>query len=275
MIVSARGMLSREALERKPWRKRVFLTLLEFIGLERSAVLHATSEPERQDIGRAFPDSRILVVPNGVDVPDIDSDATARGRAAVANPYFLYLGRLDRHKQIERILEAFGLATSGRNGSWRLVIAGDGDASYESELRTLARSLGVDSHVDFTGFIAGDRKDEILSSAGCLVLASKSENFGMSAAESLAAGAPVIATNGTPWQALETHGCGLWVEDSVAALERSMRTIMGMSREERREMGARGREWVSREFAWSSVGATVYVEMSRLAGSNDGSDSRP
>jgi glycosyltransferase involved in cell wall biosynthesis len=87
----------------------------------------------------------------------------------------------------------------------------------------------------------------------------------MSAAEGLAAGAAVIATHGTPWQALEMHGCGLRVEDSVAGLERSMRTIMGMSREERREMGARGREWVSREYAWPSVGATVYAEMSRLA----------
>jgi glycosyltransferase involved in cell wall biosynthesis len=265
MVVSARGMLSREALRQKAARKRFFLAVLDLVGLEKYVTLHATSEPEREDILRRFPKARVIVVPNGIDLPKEEAGAAA---TPAQGPYFLYLGRLDRHKQVERIVEAFGdAATVPSDGAgWRLVIAGDGDSRYEDELKNLEQRLGLAQRVDHAGFVEGARKDEMLRYAACVVLASKSENFGMSVAEGLASGVPVIATRGTPWQGLEERRCGWWVDDSVPSLENAMRAAMSLPLPERREMGRRGREWMARELSWESVGARMHRKMAGLAG---------
>ena len=34
-------------------------------------------------------------------------------------------------------------------------------------------------------------------------------------AEALVRGIPVIASKGTPWQDLETHNCGWWVDNDL------------------------------------------------------------
>jgi glycosyltransferase involved in cell wall biosynthesis len=265
MVVSARGMLSREALWQKSARKRAFLFALRLAGFERTAVVHATSEMEREQVMRCFPNARVFVVPNGVDLPKDEAAAAAQ---AGQGPYFLYLGRLDRHKQVERIVEAFGRAASAPSdgAGWRLVIAGDGDSRYEDELKNMEQRLGLAGRVEHAGFVEGARKGELLRSSACVVLASKSENFGMSAAEGLASGVPVIATRGTPWQGLEERRCGWWVDDSVPSLEDAMRAAMSLSLPKRREMGRRGREWMAGELSWESVGARMHREMSGLAG---------
>jgi glycosyltransferase involved in cell wall biosynthesis len=36
----------------------------------------------------------------------------------------------------------------------------------------------------------------------------------MSYAEALAAGTPIVASRNTPWQEVEKHNCGKWVENT-------------------------------------------------------------
>jgi glycosyltransferase involved in cell wall biosynthesis len=79
-------------------------------------------------------------------------------------------------------------------------------------------------------------------------LPSHSENFGLVIAEAMAHGIAPIATNMTPWSALNANGCGFCVpwEEFGAAVRRA-------TSEPPKELAARGvraREWVLREFSW-------------------------
>jgi glycosyltransferase involved in cell wall biosynthesis len=65
-------------------------------------------------------------------------------------------------------------------------------------------------------------------------------------AEAVVHGVPVVASTGTPWKRLEETGSGLWVDYAPNSLAAAIEAISRMSL---REMGARGRAWMQREFS--------------------------
>ena len=86
------------------------------------------------------------------------------------------------------------------------------------------------------------------------VLPTLNENFAMTVAESLAAGTPVIATKGAPWAGLETESCGWWIDHGVEPMAAALAAAMARPPEALRVMGARGREWMQRDYSWDRIG---------------------
>jgi glycosyltransferase involved in cell wall biosynthesis len=103
-------------------------------------------------------------------------------------PYVVYLGRLSPEKGVDVLLDA--LADFPDLG---LKIAGDGPQA--EILRIKARQRGTD-RVQFLGYVAGERKWELLRHAMATVVPSVwYENFPVTVLESLAVGTPVVASN--------------------------------------------------------------------------------
>jgi glycosyltransferase involved in cell wall biosynthesis len=86
------------------------------------------------------------------------------------------------------------------------------------------------------------------------VLPTHSENFGMTVAEALSHGVPVITTHGAPWRVLVDQRCGWWIEQGEDPLVRCLEEALGVEPEGLASAGRRGRELVARDFAWSHVG---------------------
>ncbi|MBQ7652592.1 MAG: glycosyltransferase, partial [Victivallales bacterium] len=102
--------------------------------------------------------------------------------------------------------------------------------------------------------INGHAKYEFLATGDIYVLPSDTENFGITVAEALACGTPVIASQGTPWEGLEREKCGRWVPIGVEPLEVALKDLMAMDDKDRKLMGERGREWIVRDFSWEGIG---------------------
>ena len=211
------------------------------------SVFHATSEAEYEDI-RAYKFKQpVAVIPNGIDVPalfpqeEIDVDI----------PTVLFLGRLHPVKALDRLVSAWYKLGEYQSG-WRLRIVGPVEQGYDAELRSQIVHYGL-SNVELLGPVQGQEKWRVMQAAEIFVLPSLSENFAIAVAESLAMGTPVIASRGTPWRELETHGCGWWVSNSVDDLTQALATAMSKSKVEREAMGMQGREWMGRSFSWSGV----------------------
>lgn len=251
LVISPRGTLSSWALGHSRWRKRLAWLLLQGKVVRGATCLHATAEDEYHDVRRAGLTQPVCVIPNGIDVPLL----TAEPPSDAGPNTLLFVGRLHVKKGLDQLLLAWA-RLAPRRPNWRLHIAGPDDGGHEAELRALAAELRL-PRVVFSGPVYGEEKHALYRRAALHVLPSHSENFGMTVAESLAQGTPVITTHGTPWSGLVREGCGWWIELGVEPLAHALEAATALPRETLRAAGERGRAWMRRDFSWDTIALSM------------------
>jgi glycosyltransferase involved in cell wall biosynthesis len=248
LVVSPRGMLAPAALAFSRWRKQAFWALLQGSVVRDAACIHVTSEQEYREIrdfGLANP---VAIIPNGIDLPQAAAMQSAK---AAVERVVLSLGRIHPKKGLARLVRAWSKVES-KYPDWRLRIAGPPELGHDNELRALAASLGL-TRISIEGPMYGEAKSVAYRYADVFVLSTLNENFGLTVAEALAAGTPVISTKGAPWSGLEREGCGWWIEHGIEPLAAALAHAMALPSEALKVMGDKGREWMARDFSWDCV----------------------
>lgn len=249
LVLSPRGMLSSVAWRRSGSKKQVFWWLFQRRVLQRADCFHATSEAEFADIRRMGYSQPVIVLPNGIDIPPRITKPTPNDKTQGRT--LLYLGRIHPIKGLDILIRAWGLLEAKFPG-WSLQIAGPDQGGYLSSLESLARSTGA-SRIHFAGPVYGEDKFRLLRTADLSVLPSLSENFGMTVAEALAVGTPVVVSKGAPWKGLLLHDCGWWVEPSVDSFRAALAEAMVTPQVEMEAKGMNGLHWMQRDFSWSKI----------------------
>ena len=169
----------------------------------------------------------------------------------------LFLGRLERRKGVDVLLEAMTLL-EGRC-DLALVVAGQGPE--RPALEALAERLGLAERIHFVGQTAGREKTWLLQNGLCTIVPSRTwEAFGVVAIESFAAGRPVIASQLPGLADLVQPGCtGLLVapESPRRLAEAIGQTALDPQRAD--DWGAAARRFV-RPFDWRNI-ARRYLEL--------------
>jgi glycosyltransferase involved in cell wall biosynthesis len=187
------------------------------------------------------------MIPNGIDIPLKKSATNEKTGMRV----LLYLGRIHPIKGLDLLLQAWARLQS-RFPRWELKLVGPDEDEHQLKLKQLATALKLE-RVTFVGPLYGAHKDAEYAKADLYVLPSFSENFGMSVAEALAQGVPVVTTTGTPWKMLDNKGAGWCVAPEVTALETALGAALAMQADELRQMGACGRAWMEQDFSWEHI----------------------
>ncbi len=137
-----------------------------------------------------MPASRLMAMPNGVDLERFHLQPQGGARAVLgwpAGPTLLSAGNLVENKGHHLVIGALAQLPE-----FRLVIAGEGPERHA--LEALAQQLNVASRVQFLGRVDQDQLARCYSAADMLVLASSREGWPNVLLESMACGAPVVAT---------------------------------------------------------------------------------
>lgn len=254
LVVSPRGAFSKWAMNHGSKLKWLFWPLLQRPALMETACFHATAEAEYEDIRRLGFRQPVAILPNGIDVPGFVQKKSQDVRT------LLFLGRIHPVKGVDVLLNAWA-AVMNRFTGWRLLIVGSDmgygrQAGHREQMRSLSERLEL-KRVSFADPLYGEAKWAAYSDADLFVLPSRSENFGMTVAEALAAATPAIVTKGAPWQGLRTHDAGWWIDTGLDALVASLEEALEESTGELARRGINGREWMIREFSWHNLGAKM------------------
>jgi glycosyltransferase involved in cell wall biosynthesis len=127
-----------------------------------------------------------------------------------------------------------------------LSIVGTGNARYTHELKQLCKALGVETYVDFKGYVSDPFS--ALADADVLLMCSRHEAMGRVTAEAMAAGRPVIGyRSGATPELIENEKTGLLYSDGYEELSRCM-ARMADNRQWAAGLGANGWKRARDEF---------------------------
>jgi glycosyltransferase involved in cell wall biosynthesis len=211
--------------------KRVYHAMYGRQLFERASAIVATSEQEVKElasggVGRG----KIVLRRNGVEAPAWwpERGAFRKGLGIPKDAkLILFLGRLSEKKSPDLLLKVFAsLTKEGGNANPQLVFAGPDEGGMKARLEEMAGQLRVSSRVRFTGPIFGEAKWAAYRDADVFVLPSQNENFGNTAAESAAAGTPVVVTEQCGIAPLLAEVAGLVVAHDADALASAIQRLI-------------------------------------------------
>jgi glycosyltransferase involved in cell wall biosynthesis len=155
-------------------------------------------------VSYGLPADRITVRPTWVPDP---------GEPPPPGLNVLFVGRLDEAKGVDRLLDAWALAGSGR----RLVVAGEGP---------LGDRVRTDPRVEALGAVAPEEVGRAMDEAAYVVVPSRFfEGYPLVVAEAFARGRPVLTVAGGSVGTIVDEATGWVVEPTVEALAEALRTI--------------------------------------------------
>lgn len=158
------------------------------IGLSRSHV-------EDSRFLKKYP-TKIEIIPNGINSNNFDISYSKEECRNLLNlpkdkSIILFVGSLTPRKAPDILLNAMKKVVQECSDSY-LVLVGDG--SWKNDLKEMAKTLGIDKDVLFTGFIDDDMKILHYKAADIFVLPSLSEAFPLTLMEAAASGLPLVGS---------------------------------------------------------------------------------
>lgn len=211
-------------------------------------------------VKRGFSNSRIEVIPNGVDLdfyhPDPQSPKSAR-------PTLLYLGRLKRYKRVDLAVSAFAQVRQNFPQA-RLIIAGKGDALPALEQQI--RDLGLQDAVELPGFVTDQEKRDLFRRSWIHLLTSPKEGWGITNIEAAACGTPTIASNspGLKDSVIDGRTGFLVPHGDVAALAARIEHVLGDH--SLREQLSRQAVMFAQSFTWERAAVETERFLEKVSG---------
>lgn len=163
----------------------------------------------------------VRVVPNAIPTEHFHPGAVARVIEDDEPFTFIWSGRIEHVKRVDKIIEALACIESPA----RLLIVGEG--GDKSALEERARALGLGNRVLFLGWKSPSELADLYRVSDCYLSSSKTETFCAPIAEAWLSGIPCIAPSSNPLRGYFTEGNGaLFDVDNDGSLVRAMRAAI-------------------------------------------------
>ncbi|MEZ5285274.1 MAG: glycosyltransferase family 1 protein [Vicinamibacterales bacterium] len=226
------------------------------------------SEASKRDILRYFaiPPERVEVIYNAIDerflvAPDESTTDRVRQRYQLDHPFVLYVGNIKPHKNLERLIDAFGRARADGPDGLKLVVVGDEVSKYPT-LRQMVHRHKLDKHVRFLGFQPQETLASFYRLANAFVFPSLYEGFGLPPLEAMACGTPVVTSNVSSLPEVAGDAALLVDPYDVDGIASGLRRILS-DEALRADLVARGLAR-ARQFSWSESVARIHAVYQRV-----------
>jgi len=172
------------------------------ITVQKAEMLIAVSHTTAQDIEKIYsisPD-KIQVIHHGIDrnfhPKDLEAIQTTKRKYQIPDNYLLFVGHIDRKKNLPMLIHAFAKVTQTPAFNGKLVIVGEEyEKTREGTIYPLIRELDLVEDIILVGFVPDQDLPAIFSGATATLFSSYHEGFGLVALEAMACGSPLIASD--------------------------------------------------------------------------------
>lgn len=251
----------RKAYPLKDLAKQIFWLAFEGRVLRDAKLVLFTTEEERRLARAAYwghRDFRDKVIAYGTaDAPAEVEAQKAAFRAHCELPpskrFILFLSRIHPKKGLDILIRGFA-ELAPKYPELDLVVAGPDQIGWASELKALARRLGVAGRVHWPGMLRGDAKWGAYRSASAFALPSHGENFGIVVAEAMACGTPVLITDRVNiWREIEASGGGIIAPDTLPGFMDALSRFCNLTAEQIDRMKSAARAAFLEKFEITAV----------------------
>lgn len=209
---------------------------------------------------RGFHKSRLKRVDNGIDTTFIDS---AVPYDEVGKQYdAIMLARLAPSKGIYD-LPAIWEKVLKKNPEARLGIIGGGTEEIKRELLKRCEHHGVKGSVDLLGFLDSESACRYLKSAKVFIFTSREEGWGISVAEAMACGLPVIAFSLPIYKYIFPKGIKSIENRDVGEMAGQIDFFL-KSIEERKKLGNAGQQFVREHYEWTKIADNEIIIIEKI-----------
>lgn len=236
--------------------KRIWESVIDLPNLHGASAIHYTTEDELERASFLGLRAPSFVVPNGLDWSQYETlpkSGVFRAKVqAEDRPLVLFLGRLHFKKGLDLLIPAFAHIRAQTPDTLLAIVGPDNDG-YGAKVRTWVREHKLEDCVRFVEHLDGEAVREAYVDADVFVLPSYTENFGMTVAESLACGTPVVISDQVNiHQEVAAAGAGLVTRCDVAEIAEAVSALL-KDPGRRQAMGDAGRALVQRKWTWDVV----------------------
>jgi 1,2-diacylglycerol 3-alpha-glucosyltransferase len=139
--------------------------------------------------------SPLHIIPNPADteffIPaPADQKKELKKQFGTGEHAIVYMGRVSYEKSIDQAIAAFNIILKDMPDATFMIV---GDGPERKKLEGMARSLGCEKKIIFTGMLHGEKLRNALWANDAFITASQSENMPISIIEAMACGLPVVA----------------------------------------------------------------------------------
>ena len=238
-IVSVRGMLHPGALSQKSFKKKVYLQIWKLLRWNRKFIFHVTDEREREHVLTQFGKNTQVAIADNFPLLLEKLEIPQKEVGTLKLVSIALISAMKNHLKVLEALEAVGRELwAGGNGQLAAGIVEYNiygpvkDGKYWEACVELIKKMPPNIKVQYHGAIEPSAIREALSRNHVFILPSKSENFGHSIIEALSAGRPVITSNNTPWNGLESSRAGINVDGTnITKMAEAIGFFLNMSSE--------------------------------------------
>ena len=177
--------------------KRLYNWIIGYAIIRNASAWIAITKSEfPQFLAYGIDESKITVIPNGIDVDNFPvgmPQLFTKKYGLPDAPFILFMGRLNLIKGPDILLNAF-VNVQEHLPYCHLVFVGPDDGML-SMLQKRVQEAGVSDKVHFVGYLNGDDKSSAYHAAKLLVVPSRQEAMSIVALEAMVCGTPVLLTD--------------------------------------------------------------------------------
>lgn len=184
-------------------------------------------------ISNTYKCKKVVSVENIIDFPSICSSQSGKDDSVIT---FLYLGLISKHKGIYDLVDVVVENFQQYNGKVKILIAGNGETD---KLTSLITEYGISEVMEYIGWVAGDKKSELLHQCDVYLQPTYAEGQPISILEALSYGKPILTTpvGGIPDIVKQNLNGILFIPGNKRQLSDAIYSFINMSQEKRAEMG--------------------------------------